>query len=369
MILDWKVKDCKSVLVDCRYNSMKALLDYYKYDLNVFEIFLLGRAFTFKYAKINLKNEGIYGLPLVTVSDDDIEYSIFDSLKIPYHTDKMDESPESWRRIKEIIDDDRPIIFKLDERILRNNEAALNEHIKIRFLSIPVMYGYDEDNVHLFWSWATNSENLLIDFPLDRFNKYRNTICLPNSPEYRCCYVDEGFDGACDENTDDIINESIKKIVTNMLSGECKSSVIGTMDSSEVMSGIRAMKCFADDLKVYYEKLKNNEEYRKFLVLSVLLLRNTLLNGSKTAYRIEFANALNSFGRKTDNEALLSAGNEMAASAKRWQEMLAFMGKLARNKTDFENGFASLIEIYQDIYIKEKEIYEALGEAYGIKCV
>ena|GEM_PF-6861942 len=370
MILDFKKQDCDSMLVDCRYNSMKEVLDYYKFDLEVYDIFLLSHSFTFKYVKVDLKNEGIYGIPMVALSNDDIEYSLFDTLGIPYKKDVLDDSDESWRKIKKLISDKTPVIFKLDERIVKNDEAILNEHIKYRFLSIPVMYGYDKDTVHLFWSWASNSEDLFIDFPLERFNKYRNTLCLPNSPKYRCCYIDGDCISDKNMDIDNIINESIKLTAKKMLFGDSENEEIGLMYSSEVISGLQAMKQFGDDLKHCYKKLvSSDQEYKKFVILSVLLLRNVMLNGSKCAYRIELGKAIKRFGTRTDNQRLTEIGEGLSASAKKWQKMLAFMGKLVRRKEDFSEGFNTFISLYYEIYEDEKRLFGSLGELYGFKCV
>lgn len=364
-------KNMKGYLLDCRINSLQELLRFYGLYVNAYNIMILAESFSFQYGKIDISDQSIYELPYAVASENNLEYKFFDTLNIPYQIESLDGSDGSWLKMKEILGRNNPIIVKIDERVIHESKTLhpKKEKINIRYVSAPLVLGYsdDESQVYLFW---TNTNNMMSPtvVPIDQFHKYRNTSCLPYSPNYECCYLTE--DRPLYSITDKIIRDKTYEAIRNIAKKMNNSSNILLKEDSSFCKGhcigLLAMEGLYRDLELMLleaVKEKNNIKSYKKIIFSLLFLRNNLITGSFSAYREELAKGLLYFSEIINEKKLEEVGNNMMFISKLWRKWFVLIGKLPHDDKKFISNMKSIVSLFGKILHREKNAYRQLDSS------
>ena len=363
MLLDLDIKHPvdETNLYDCRINSLGVLLSYYQFPLSKNEILLLSEGLTFLYCRIDLANIGAANIPVAVASEEHPEDRVFAKLQIAYRTERIDDSAEGWARFKELLGQNTPVLAKMDDRVLKlEQESAHGDMLRLRFLSMPLLIGYSdaEDAVFVYW---TNSQSFQFpkDIPLSDFQQYRKTEILPVSPEQSCIYIEDctpAERNICRK----LIHESVRHTAENMLSGGTADSAwLQNVHGHDCMTGISAIEALEQDLTALGRKhlLSHDQSERKKLIFFLLLIRSTLLNGSLSAFREEYGNALYEFGRAEQAEPLCRSAEQLLQAASQWKELLALISKAAHAK--------HLLRIWFQICTQLSKICKTEKKAFG----
>ena len=63
------------------------------------------------------------------------------------------------------------------------------------------------------------------------------------------------------------------------------------------------------------------------MLFILMLIRSTLLNGSFSAFREEYGNALCEFGESENAEPLCRIGAQLKDASRQWKELIALLSK------------------------------------------
>lgn len=353
----------KREILDCRIKSIKELIRHYGLNLNSYEVLLLCEAYTFNYNTIKIPGVLLEALPYATASHNNLETTFFQKLNINYHKEKIDGSNQGWERIKGMIDQETPILFKIDSRFLRGTEDAAPKQMKLNlyYLSTLLLVGYDEEKGLAFIVLTNDDEKEdANEITIEQFQKYRCSICAPFSPEGLCFYLKSGngIGEIDDDHIKKAILSSIKKTADTMLNeGDVYDVEIGSFIGSEVRKGISGMRNLKEDMQMMLDHCKNNNN-AKIIQLMMAFLRNNLIFGSYSAFREEFGQCLKNCAKKYDIYDLFDIGNGFEKIAYDWKTLFTILSRIAHNKGDLAEQIQMGINIWDTIIQSEHEQFE-----------
>ena len=365
MLIDLHLQNSENSdnLLDCRINSIVALLAYYNVSVNNYDIFLLSECITITYGKINFYQQNVLDIPFIVASHDNVENNVFNNLGISYKIEKFDDSCESWDKMKSLLETGTPLLVKMDDRILKTDKnGCKKERIKIHFLSLPLLVGYsdNEEEVQVFWT-NSNTTYYPMQLKIQDFHIYRSTECIPYSPDWKCIYILNISSGKNSELYSKIIKEALYRTAKAMID----STNIPTPELQELgchycMSGIQAIKKLETDLMSLKWDILKKDTSRKQLLFSLMLIRNTLLNGTFSAYREEFGKALKAYGEKSNCEYICVIGENFLKISDYWKKFIALIGQIIHKKNGGYGLYIQMCKTLHQIYEEEKKAFEGI---------
>lgn len=358
----------RRVIYDCRVKSLMELMRHYGLNINEYEILLISRAILFSYDKISIPNIINKKIPYAAVSTNDIVENLFDELGINYKKVKIGASSEDWKTLKQLIDNDIPILFKIDSRFLNNNfDENKKQTLNLYYLSTLLLVGYDEEKEVVYIVLTnTNEIDRVTELSIDNFNKYRNTQCMPFKADYTCYYVED--DKEIRNIKRDKINELLKKglfeISKLMLDDTVEYNVkIGAFDGTKLLRGITAMKELKKDLEDML--LKIDQIDKKTIKFIILFIRNNLMFGSHSAFRGEFASCLEHLSNLINDKYFFNISLEFKEIAKLWGKLFVGLTSIANEKNDFNDKLTIVIDTLDKIILKEEQQFKLINNYFN----
>lgn len=350
----------KREVLDCRIKSLLELAKYYGVRLNSYDVIFLSNSIGFNYGYITIHNSQFRNVPYATASYSNVEEKFFEAVGQRYVKENIQSNFDGMKKINDLIDNNTPIIAKLDCRFF-NKGGAFPEKIKINihYLSSMLIIGSDEQEIYVV---LTNSDDIATyrKFQIDEFNRFRWTHCIPYSPKGVCYYL-ENFDNVNKGNAelDILVLRGLERMVGRMLKSECEVWEPFENSTCEKMStGINAMKALKKDLKKYLiMELAGKADLQ--VKLAILFLRNNLIFGSYSAFRKEFAEGLINLGNKHKNTKLQNMGKKMNVISDLWILFFTNLSKAGRNDCMFKFTLVAYIT-FKKIIRREKRIYRIL---------
>lgn len=360
----------KREVLDCRIKSLIELAKFHGLNINSYDAMLISRSCTFCYGHLSIHNSVLSDIPYAIASRNDLEKIFFDSFDIQYETINVDASINGWTYLKKLLDSDIPVLFKIDSRFLnRNGTLPNNTKINIHYLSTLLLVGYDESK-GVVYVVLTNSEEQqqIQNFKLDEFQKYRNTKCIPYSPNGLCYYINPDTDLAS-ISTESINYQILKGILysanemLNGLKNQCERMEYS--ECNNLSFGIQAMKLMKKDLikLLWYSSFKRKK--KSYIQLSLLFLRNNLMFGSYSAFREEFGRSLCKFSEKINDSEIIRIGKDFITLSKDWKKFLAEIAKAGRGKK-LPVSLALAVFRWNKVILKEKKAYKRLYKRINI---
>ncbi len=359
----------KREIVDCRIKSLKEWIRHYGINLSSFEILLLCRAITFHYDTIKIPDIFNFELPYATVSHNKVEETFFNSLEIDFEKKIIQGNEEGWELIKNLINNNIPVLFKIDSRFLKESQnKVIHEQINLYYVSTLLLVGYSylENEAYII---LTNNDYIETynKISIDDFQKYRKTVCRPFSPEEICYYRKEGSIIQLDQNTIFLKTmEGLKEIVRDMAAdNKLYSMDLGGFEGKGITKGIFAMKKLREELEMQYQ---NNSQKSKNSILKLIsiFLRNNLMFGSYSAFRFEFSQCLSYISKKYNLNYLDKKAKAFEEISFEWKKMFIELSKITHEKEDIELHYISLINIFDGIIKRESEQFGDLMEILKI---
>lgn len=349
-------------ILDCRIKSMKELVRHYGLNLSSYEVMLLSEAFTFNYTKVRIPGVSLESLPYATASHNKLETTFFNKLNIHYQEEKIAGSDENWERMKGMIDQGTPILFKIDSRFMKETDDAAPKQLKLNlyYLSTLLLVGYDEEKgVALIVLTNDDEKESVNEITIEEFQKYRCSICAPFSPEGLCFYLnsDHGIGKISSEQMNKALYSSLVKTAETMLnSGENYSLELGSFVGSEVKKGIFGMRNLSADLQMMAEQLKF--EHNPLIVrLLMVFIRNNLMFGSYSAFREEFGRCLKHCATKFGIDELFDIGNGFVGTAQSWKTFFTLLSRIAHNNGDLNEQAYMVVQVWDTIIQLELELF------------
>lgn len=366
MIDGFKPLESPDYLRDCRMNSLLELLRFYKIPVSKNDVLLLSECFSFLFGTIQLGFVGNLNIPLAVASKNFPEETVLNALGFKVTKGCYDGTNKSWQRIKKLLDSNIPVMIHCDERVLSGDQNK-KEHLNIHFLSSPVLLGYD-DETDSFLAFWTNTNQYLFPVQIKRKVILNNCLkeCIPSSANGVYLYVDTP---RIISSEDLISNEhsAIYNTAAYMLSkGSAVASGTERIQNKPSAIGIAAFQEMVNYLN-YLKKMSffhmYSNEYRKKIQLMALVLRTCLLNGSFSAFRSEYGEALIDFGCRTNSECLIAAGKEFIEVSKTWKKALYIISQLSKAQISWVK-IANLLRLFRKICCAEESIYKDIKNYY-----
>lgn len=351
-------------VLDCRIKTMKELVRNYKINLTSYDVMIISRSYAFHYDRVKIPRiDGITAF-YPTVSNSDIDCTFLDNLYIPYKIEKIDCSEESWLHMKRLIDNDTPIAFKIDSRFLNETSAKadVNRKINLYYLSTLLLVGYSEEEKKVYVVLTnTNEKEHVTEMSVEDFQKYRGSVCMPFSPEYSCLYIDDTMDlpkidyHILKKN----MIQGIMEITEHMLSQNIiLNQKIGKFEGTESYEGISGMKNLRNDLQNMLDSYESSAGKQDSLIRFMLLfVRNNMMFGSYTGFRLEFGKCLKFCEKEYGVEGLNEIGNRFIKLSSFWKRLFVELSSAAHCREDIKEKLKQVISILDKIIYEEEPQY------------
>lgn len=358
MIIE-KYKEVKTrELLDCRLKAIQEVLRSIDIELSAYEIMLLAGSFSFNYGNINFSNLQFYDLPYCTASENEIEKKVFDRLGISYIEEKIGSSPSEWEHIKELLDRGIPILFNIDARFMNYKDKSTST-IDLHYLSTILLVGYKDDlsSVYIILT-HDDGINTPQELSFEDFSKYRNTKCIPFSPENRCVYILPEQNTNLSFSFKDVFLESCMSIYDRFTSVASKKLEIPNFECNELFKGFVAMDMLGEKISAYRKELEKNKDVRsvKYVCLALLFLKKNLMFGSYSAFRYEFGKCLTELSEKLGILELDRAASYFKESARLWRGFFVYISKIPH---DTEHIVFYLMKV--ELILRRIKEYEKKG--------
>lgn len=362
----------KREILDCRIKTFKEMLRHYDFNINSYKTMILCENFTIKYGYLNFKKIGIENLPYALASEDKIEEKIFNTLGVKYKKERIDDSKKSFLKFKNLIDNDTPIMFKMDARFFSASSTTAPREIKINihYLSVLLLVGYDEQNKKVFILLSnTDDETQPKKISLKNFGIFRGTSCLPFSPDFECLYLDKSTKIKINKEELKIkLIKSLFNISQKMLRGKLDSLILKDFEYKDFKVGINALEAMSKDIQYVAKKCKNgNDQEIKYAKLVIIFLRNNLIFGSYSAFREEFSKCLDDCYKTFKDANFKKISDEFLKISKHWKKIFLYMGKIIN--AEQKNIYYKILEISDTLNLirkYEKGAFESLEKIVNV---
>lgn len=352
-------------LLDCRIKSLKELVRHYGLNLHSYEVLLLCEAYTFQYDRIRIPSVGIEALPYAAASHNHAETTFFHNLNICYNQENIAGDSRGWEQMKSLIDQEIPVLFRIDSRFLKGAEDAAPKVMKLNlyYLSTLLLIGYDEEQGQALIILTNDDEREHVnEITIGEFQTYRCSSCAPFSPEGLCYFLqsDNGISEISPTDIQQALMNSIIKTANTMLNGgELYNGGLGSFIGRGVSKGIHGMKILMEDLQMMLAQCQNNGN-SSIIRLMMVFLRNNLMFGSYSAFREEFGQCIKYYARKYNVPHLYDIGSEFAEIASLWKELFTLFSRIAHNKGDLIEHLQQVLLVWDSIIQAEHRQFTSI---------
>jgi len=361
-------KEMKRVNLDCRIKALQGLMNHYGVDISFYMSMILAKSVTFHYGKIDFDGFPASDVPFAFGSRAHVEEKFFESLGIEHKVESIDDSDASWEQMKRLIDNETPLLVKLDGNFvnrLSSDHKPDEQGIKLGYLSTMLLVGYlENDKKYVALTEFVENERI-VPFELEKFQKARNSVCLPYLPKFICMYLDKEIDSK--KLSEEVMKktlESLKTATQIMLDPtSVKDYLVDDIIEEgfaykNIQNGIPAMKQMHQDLKNVLAIYESFNE--KILILIAQLLRSNLSLGGSSSFRLEFGEALKELGVKLNKDEFGAIGDEFITHSQIWKKFVFNLRDMARS-TNPKECLQNAVEIFDTVINNEEQLFIKLS--------
>jgi len=350
-------------MLDCRIRVIRNCMRYYGLNMDSYILLLLGLGVDFTFYKEEYGGQSNFVLWGVGATDSFIEEEILKNMEIPHERHIIDNDTSGWKRLKEFVDGDTPVIVKLESGYLNENNTVRKQGDQRHLggVSSAGLVGYDEGSDAVYLDFLTESMDEIPGYlhkvSLKNFMISRNTNCFPHSPQNKCYtfYVPEGYSTWLDRNINELLKNSILQICDRMLhidesGGEC--------------SGINGINVLSQKLDEFGNIIRDLDLDRpmsdKLFLIKLKTLRIGMTIGSYTLYRDEFGHALKRASLALANKGLDKMGQEFINAGQQWRELARLLAACEYKLGDKHKYICRLSEQYKKLADIEEKLFSRL---------
>lgn len=355
----------RRVVLDCRVKSYYELVRHYSIELDSLEIFLLSELLDFTFCKIDIPGIGVEDAPFGGCSVFGADEIFFSNIGLDLNKFQPSGDDEGFRQLRELIDRNTPVLFRLDSRFEDEDSPANTDRLNFYNPSTLLLAGYDDENVYVVFN-TTWQKHELYKMTIEHFQKYRGGICIPYPPDHICytIFPSEEDVKRINSERERLCLEVMHKITQRMLSDDIISEhtdgAIIEKSMSHGISGMRRMGAFMKDLAA------NRTESDIIVKLSLMMLRLNMVQGSRTGYRNEFAAGMSFVGDRYGIPELSELSCLLRERAGFWRDFVRNLDYAARNDISDRGKLSEDIKLITDELEKtiavEEEVYTGLRE-------
>lgn len=355
----------RRVVLDCRVKSYYELVRHYGIELDSLEIFLLSELLDFKFCKIDIPGIGVEDAPFGGCSVFGADQIFFSNVGLDLHTFQPGGDAEGFRQLRELIDHDTPVLFRLDSRFEDEDSPVNADRLNFYNPSTLLLAGYDDENVYVVFN-TTWQKHELYKMTIDHFQKFRSGICIPYPPDNICYTISPSADDIRRINSgrEKLCLEVMYKTAGRMLCDEIiPEHIDGAIIERSMSRGISGMKRMGTFLN---ELAADRSESDLIVKLSLMMLRLNMVQGSRTGYRNEFAAGMAFVGERYGIPELSELSQPLKERAGFWRDFVRNLDYAARNDISDRARLAEDIKLITDELDKtisiEEEVYSGLRE-------
>lgn len=348
--------------LDCRIKALQEILRSVDINFTPMEVMILAESPSFQYGNINFSSANLFGLPYCVSTETDLDEIIFNKLGIRWTEEQIGNSPEEWEHMKSLLDRGIPIIFKIDARFLNYKNPEKHMIIDMHYLSHILLVGYKED-MSAVYIILTNDDTVTepCEMSFEDFEKYRNTKCIPFSPENRCIYIDPSKNQNLSFSIEEKLKQSYKQIYHRFKDDISVSLCIEDFECHELYKGLNGIKMFNDYINTLRKKNKSEKDIaiNKYVCVSLLFFKKNMMFGTYSAFRDEFSQCLTEHSIKLNAPLLLKAADCFKKSGNKWKHLFVCISKVPHDMKHSAHYLKSI-----SAYLKSILHYEKLGFKY-----
>ena len=317
--------------LDCRIKALQEILRSVNICITPMEVMILAESPSFQYGNINFSSSNLFGLPYCVSSETDLDKIIFNKLGIKWIEEQIGNSPEDWEHMKSLLDRGIPILFKIDARFLNYKDPEKHMIIDMHYLSHILLVGYKED-MSAVYVVLTNDDTITepCELSFDDFEKYRNTKCIPFSPENRCIYIDQSENENISFSIEEKLKQSYKQMCHRFEDNVSVPMNIEGFECQELYKGSNGMEMFMDHIYKLRKKVRSekNISINKYVCVSLLFFKKNMMFGTYSAFRDELSQCLTEHSIKLNNPLLLKAALCFKKSGNKWKHLFVCISKV-----------------------------------------
>ncbi|GFP77743.1 DUF4872 domain-containing protein [Clostridium fungisolvens] len=364
----------KKEVYDCRITSLREVLRHYGISTESYSAFILGKGIDFMYGHATPKNTNGISFWVCGATPFSVEEEMAISLKVDIDKYTVENKEALWNKIKNYVDRDIPLISAYDPKALTEIQLGVSSKnsdsiLDINFPSAGVIAGYDDEKQSVYFICNDIDKEVGIsEYELDDFIFAickENYLFSPNKTLYEFKFNEENMRKIKD-NEERLIKDALIDICDRMLS-EYSGSDVEFDDGSKVKCrGVEAIKSLGNDISEFEEYVKQQKEkgkndlVRKFCSIRAYVLRASLLKGSNTCFRGEFAESLEYISHFLNISELEGFGKQFDEIATEWRDFTRKLSNLIKVENNQDVLLSTLSKKLYKIADLEQEAFVKL---------
>lgn len=365
-IIEYFRETKKREFIDCRITSLRDFFGYYNIDLNSYDIFVLGQTIDCSLLKFKLKNDSPLQLGLLGGTHLELEQNVFKSLRIKYEKKRFSEDLRA--DIKRYIDQEKPIIARIDIRYLYNPER-IQKKIDIHCVSTVIVCGYDfedEDCVYIELKERHNSPLKKVKF--GDFQKAISSKIFPLEIDqvYFEPKIDESTVSDIRSNYMEYLLKAFNKMCDIFLKGD-SVTLENQYEYKKIESGLFVLKEVIQMNQTIEDYLMNPamsiDVKKRIFAMYFQTIRDMLTPGSNYCYRLEFGETLIEMSKKLEHKALKERGKSFKDIAITWRKFCRKISKWdsCNDLKEMQRYFLKINQMLEKIFADEYEEFTLLS--------
>ena len=354
----------KRIVLDCRVKSYYELVRHYGIELDSLEIFLLSELLDFTFCKIDIPEIGLEDAPFGGCSVFGADQIFFSNIGLDLHTFQPGGDEEGMDILRDLIDHDTPVLFRLDSRF-ENEDAPINaDRLNFYNPSTLLLVGYDDEYVYVVFN-TTWQKHELYKMTISHFQKYRSGYCIPYPPDNICYTISPTEEDVrrIKSEREKLCLEVMHKTAERMLAEHITPShTDGAIIEKEMSKGVYGMKRMSSFLK----ELAGSSESDTIIKLSLMMLRLNMVQGSRSGYRNEFAASMEFVGNRYGIPEISELSGILKKRAGFWRDFVRDLDYIARNdvsdREKLMNDTILITEAMEKTISTEEAVYSGLIE-------
>jgi hypothetical protein len=356
---------------DNRTRVLKKILKRQGYEIEEQMIIVLGEAITFLFNNINYSLTSNINLWYASSFNIQYEKNVFEKLDMKKEDFNNIENKQLINFIDKKIKDNHVICY-VDEEIFKNYKAANSTKIPtVRNLTSVEVIDIDFHNKEVVIEYAGENVEGIIDdrlkVPFEKFLIAAYSNSLPVSPNGSGYTIEKN--SFCKNN-----NPDLDRIILKSIINICRNNLGESQKEQDICVGVMGMKNLLDELKLFNDHVvkenSNKEVLDKLFSIRFRILRKTLLYGSNSLYRMQFADAIKKLSVQVNSKELDSISKDISLIGRRWLNFTRVIS-IANFRVDKKEEFLKVAYEGLDLIMREEtEVFSNLEFVVSkiIKC-
>ncbi|MGI6256704.1 MAG: DUF4872 domain-containing protein [Anaerovoracaceae bacterium] len=292
---------------NCSTTASKIILNSYGYTYSEDMVLGLGAGLGFIYQYYADKEEYF-----LSGKNESLELNLTHALGGTVLTGSFDDEGRGWQTVKELIDEDIPVILDLSIRELPYFQPYLKELANIGFgLHNAILVGYDDEKEEVMLLDHRWSEPQIISY--DALRKARGTK------------EGEGNVGSSRNAYKVLVLDRKGKKPSPEIYFAIKLNINRMRHPFAFKMGLAGIKTFHDEIKMFFEEGIYQDKEEAILTFSYLMEKLGTGGGN---FRRMYGRFLNEAAGMTGDERFRQIAKDYQILAKRWKELSVLLGEL-----------------------------------------